>query len=113
MKANRAPRIKRFQRRRTIRLTDYEDDRLIAQADIAGLSMAEYLRRRFFGGRPIVAYADTRAINELRRVAGLLKNNFETLRQADAPKDCFKKQEEALRMLTTAIEKISKANHDR
>jgi len=113
MNTKRAARAKKFQRRRTVRLTEYEDDRLIAQANIAGLTVAEYLRRRFFGGRPVVAYTDAVTVNELRRLGGLLKHNFQTLRQADAPADCFRTQEETLRKLVAAIEKISAKIHDR
>ena len=77
------------------------------QADIAGLSLSEYMRRRFFGGRPLVAHA------ELRRIGGLLKHNFETLRQAKAPPDILERQEDALRNLVWAIQKISlRCHHD-
>lgn len=97
----------------TIRVTLKEKNRLLEQAHVAGLSVSEYMRRRFFGGRPLIAYVDTTMVNELRRLGGLLKHNFETLRQADAPTDCLRKQEEALRMLVAAIERISAPRHDR
>ena len=48
----------RFQRRRTLRLTAGEDEKLIRQAATAGLSVSEYMRRLFFGGRPIIARTD-------------------------------------------------------
>ena len=44
------------------------------QAAIAGLSVSEYMRRLFFGGRPIVARTDSQMIRELRRMGGLLKH---------------------------------------
>ena len=94
----------------TIRLTPQEKMRLDEQADIAGLSVSEYMRRRFFGGR-IAAHTDLNTIAELRRIGGLLKHNFETLRQAKAPPDVFERQEEALRNLTWAIQKISLRCH--
>jgi hypothetical protein len=72
----------KFQRRRTLRLTAEEDARLKQQAEAAGISVAEYMRRRFFGGRPIIAKTDDQAIRELRRLGGLLKHNFEAVREA-------------------------------
>ena len=65
----------------TIRVTEREKARLTEQAEIAGLSLSEYMRRRFFGGR-LAAHLDLNAIAELRRIGGLLKHNFGTLRQA-------------------------------
>jgi hypothetical protein len=71
----------RFQRRRTLRLTAEEDARLENQAKSAGISVSEYMRRRFFGGRPIVAKTDDQAIRELRRLGGLLKHHFVAVRE--------------------------------
>lgn len=97
----------------TLRVTVEEKTRLTEQAEIAGLSLSEYMRRRFFGGRPLVAYTDLNTISELRRIGGLLKHNFETLRLAKAPPDVFERQEDALRNLTWAIQKISlHCHHD-
>jgi hypothetical protein len=44
------------------------------QAAIAGLSVSEYMRRLFFGGRPLIARTDEQMIRELRRMGGLLKH---------------------------------------
>ena len=97
----------------TIRVTEREKTRLAEQAEIAGLSLSEYMRRRFFGGRPLVAHADLSTVAELRRIGGLLKHNFETLRQAKAPPDILERQEDALRNLVWAIQKISlRCHHD-
>jgi hypothetical protein len=106
MKAKRHERAPQLQRRITLRLSDYEDARLRNQAAVAGLSVSEYLRRRFFGGRPIIAHVDTRMISELRRLGGLLKYNFETLRQAGAAPELLRKQEELLAEISRAIERI-------
>ena len=98
----------------TIRVTEREKTRLTEQAEIAGLSLSEYMRRRFFGGRPLVAHTDLSAVAELRRIGGLLKHNFETLRQAKAHPDILERQEDALRKLVWAIQKISlRCHHDR
>ena len=94
----------------TIRVTEREKTRLMEQAEIAGLSLSEYMRRRFFGG-PLVAHTDLSTIAELRRIGGLLKHNFETLRQAEAPPDILERQEDALRKLGWAIQKISLRCH--
>lgn len=97
----------------TIRVTEREKTRLTEQAEIAGLSLSEYMRRRFFGGR-LAAHLDLNAIAELRRIGGLLKHNFEALRHANAPPDIFEKQEDTLRKLVWAIQKISlRCHHDR
>ena len=73
--------LARFQCRRTLRLTGEEDARLSGQAAIAGTSVSEYMRRLFFGGRPLVAKTDGQTIRELRRLGGLLKYNFEAVRE--------------------------------
>ena len=80
MKAKDKP-LARFQCRRTLRLTGEEDARLSGQAAIAGISVSEYMRRLFFGGRPLVAKTDGQTIRELRRLGGLLKYNFEAVRE--------------------------------
>ncbi|SIO61568.1 plasmid mobilization protein [Paraburkholderia phenazinium] len=53
-----------------VRLTVEEKEVLREDADIAGLSVSELVRRRYFG-RPISASVDRAMIKELRRVAGL------------------------------------------
>jgi hypothetical protein len=106
MKTKKQARSSMFQRRRTLRLSDYEDARLANQADAAGLSVSEYMRRRFFGGRPIIAHTDDRTIRELRRLGGLLKYNFETLRLAGANPEILRKQEDLLTEISLAINRI-------
>jgi hypothetical protein len=56
-----------------VRLTSAEKAALKEDADLAGLSMSELVRRRYFG-RPIVANADAIMLKELRRLGGLLKH---------------------------------------
>ncbi|MBU2780242.1 ribbon-helix-helix protein, CopG family [Acidithiobacillus caldus] len=56
-----------------VRLTASEKARLREDADLAGLSVSELVRRRYFG-RPIVAHADAVLLKELRRIGGLLKH---------------------------------------
>jgi hypothetical protein len=56
-----------------VRLTSDEKARLREDADLAGLSMSELVRRRYFG-RPIIANADAVMLKELRRIGGLLKH---------------------------------------
>ena len=97
----------------SMRVSAKQKARLAVRADVAGLSVSEYMRRCFFGGKPIVAHIDESMIRELRRIGGLLKHNFETLRNAGAPESIFEKQEDALCQLKLAIEKIGAACHDR
>ena len=73
----------------SMRISAKQKARLAVRADVAGLSVSEYMRRCFFGGKPIVAHIDETMIRELRRIGGLLKYNFETLRNADAPENIF------------------------
>jgi hypothetical protein len=56
----------------TIRVTPEEKTRLAEQAALAGLFLSEYLRRRFFGDRPVIHRVDEWMIRELRRLGGLL-----------------------------------------
>jgi len=56
-----------------VRLTAAEKARLKEDADLAGLSMSELVRRRYFG-RPIIASADAVMLKELRRLGGLIKH---------------------------------------
>ena len=98
----------------TMRVTLEEKKRLIHESGIAGLPVSELMRRRYFGGRPLVALTDAMMVRELRRVGGLLKINFETLRQGKVEPKWGQQQEYALRSLAALIEKISTAyHHDR
>jgi len=56
-----------------VRLTSAEKAALKEDADLAGLSLSELVRRRYFG-RPIIANADAVMLKELRRLGGLLKH---------------------------------------
>jgi uncharacterized protein (DUF1778 family) len=56
-----------------VRLTAAEKVRLKDDADLAGLSVSEFVRRRSFG-RAIIAQADAVTIKELRRLGGLVKH---------------------------------------
>ncbi len=56
-----------------VRLTATEKAKLKEDADLAGLSLSELVRRRYFG-KPILANADAVMLKELRRLGGLLKH---------------------------------------
>lgn len=56
-----------------VRLTTAEKVRLQDDADMAGISMSELVRARYFG-RPVIANADQVMVKELRRIGGLLKH---------------------------------------
>ena len=96
----------RFQKRRTLRLTAEEDERMTQQAAIAGISVSEYMRRLFFGGRPIIARTDDQTIRELRRLGGLLKHYFEVVKRAGNPAT-LSELDAALREIRRAIEVLS------
>lgn len=96
----------RFQKRRTLRLTAGEEEKLTRQAATAGISVSEYMRRLFFGGRPIIARTDDQTIRELRRLGGLLKHHFEVVKQTGNV-DTLSELDAALRAIRRAIEALS------
>lgn len=57
----------------SIRCTTDEKELLKQDADLAAISVSEYVRRRTFG-RPVVAHVDAVTIRELRRLGGLMKH---------------------------------------
>ena len=97
----------RFACRRTLRLSAEENERLAWQADAAGISVSEYIRRLCFGGRPITSRTDNQTIRELRRLGGLLKHNFETVREVGG-QQALPKMETALESVRLAIERLSR-----
>ena len=56
-----------------MRVTPVEKVRLKEDADDAGLSVSELVRRRYFG-RKLVARSDEKMIRNLNRIGGLLKH---------------------------------------
>jgi len=59
--------------RLNLRLPQSERNTIEHDADMAGISMSEMVRSRYFG-KKIVAHADEVMIRELRRTGGLLKS---------------------------------------
>lgn len=55
-----------------LRLPAVEKETIREDASLAGISMSECVRRRYFG-LPVTANADKLMIKELRRIGGLLK----------------------------------------
>ena len=96
----------RFQKRRTLRLTADEDKKLTRQAETAGISVSEYMRRLFFGGRPIIARTDDQTIRELRRLGGLLKHHFDMVKRTGST-GTLVELDAALRQIRQAIETLS------
>lgn len=91
----------------TFRISTAEKEYAADQAKLAGLSLSEYLRRRITGkGRPIIAFTDVNTVRELRRLGGLLKNNFETLRTAGANSKLIELQEDTLRCIGETIDRL-------
>ena len=97
----------RFEARRTLRLSAEENERLARQADAASISVSEYIRRLCFGGRPITSRTDSQTIRELRRLGGLLKCNFENVREAGGY-HVLPKMEATLEAIRQAIERLSR-----
>lgn len=90
-----------YSERITVRLHPEEKHQLMEEADFAGLSMGELVRRRYFG-RKIVAKNDVSMIKELRRVAGSLRDIHNTSSGAYSHDTAL-----ALRVLTAYIEKLA------
>ena len=97
----------RFACRRTLRISTEENERLARLADTAGISVSEYIRRLCFGGRPITSRTDCQTIRELRRLGGLLKHNFEDVRESGG-RQTLQKMETALEAVRQAIERLSR-----
>ena len=102
-KDNRSP---RFACRRTLRISAEENERLARQADAASISVSEYIRRLCFGGRPITSRTDSQTIRELRRLGGLLKHSFDTVREGGG-QQAIPKMEGTLDSVRQAIERLS------
>ena len=100
-----------FSRRRTVRITQKEDDRLIYYAHLSGMTVSRYMRRRIFGGRPIIAKTDDQAIRELRRLGGLLKHHFSMMKDANQPEAC-QEMNRTLRTIQTAIDRLGQSQDD-
>jgi hypothetical protein len=90
-----------------MRLTAAERQQLRDEADLAGMSISELVRKRTFG-KTIHAATDLMMIRELRRLGGLQKHtinkfapHFEVVDECNA----------TIRALRAAIERV--ANHDR
>ena len=56
-----------------MRLTPEEKQRIRDDAQLAGLTMSEFARRRMLG-RTVLASVDMNLVRELRRLGGLLKH---------------------------------------
>ena len=96
----------------TLRVTPEEKDWLAERVAIIGISLSAYARNRLFGGRPILPRADEGAIRELRRMGGLIKHNFETLRQTGGGENLHKEMENFLRVTAAKIEELGSRHDD-
>ncbi len=97
----------------TLRVTPEEKDRLREHTALMGVSLSAYVRTKIFGGRPLIPRTDECTIRELRRMGGLLKHHFSTLREANVSEDFFLLHEKLLHAIRQKIDDIGTANHDR
>lgn len=86
-----------------LRVTEEELTQLREDADLAGLSLSELVRRRYFG-MPIIASADEAMIRELRRQGGLLKSCHNA-----SDGKLTNEYAAALKSLAAAIESLAKS----
>ena len=90
-----------------MRLTASERVQLREEADLAGMSISEFVRRRAFG-KTIHAATDLMMIRELRRLGGLQKYAMNKLAlHGEVVDECVA----TIRALRAAIERV--ANNDR
>lgn len=94
-------------------MTHEEKNLLAERVSTIGISASAYVRHRIFGGRPIIPRVDEAMIRELRRMGGLLKHNFETLRQANVDREFIRQHENLLRAIIDKIEELGSVRHDR
>lgn len=90
-----------------VRVSESEKDQLRQDADLAGLSVSELVRRRYFG-RPIVAAEDMAAIRELVRLAAQQRQLGGLIKQLNMQSDARYSQPvsdalQALSMLTRSL----------
>ena len=78
-----------------------------------GVSLSAYVRTKIFGGRPLIPRTDECTIRELRRMGGLLKHHFSTMREANVSEDFLRLHENLLQAIRQKIDAIGIANHDR
>jgi uncharacterized protein (DUF1778 family) len=90
-----------------MRLTAAERVLLREEADLAGMSISELVRKRTFG-KTIHAATDLMMIRELRRLGGLQKHTINKFPQhVEIVDEC----NATIRAIRAAIERVS--NHDR
>lgn len=87
-----------------MRITPAELERLRADADLAGVTVSELVRRRSLG-RVIHAASDMVMVRELRRLGGLQKHTMNRLAQyAGVADECIA----TIRALRVAIERVAR-----
>lgn len=85
-----------------LRVTPAEHEKLREDADMAGLSLSELVRRRYFG-RPIITRSDEVTVRELRRLGGLLKHLHN-----ESDGKLTKDYAAAIKQVAAAIERLAK-----
>lgn len=88
------------------RVTEEEYAKIQEQADVAAISISEFLRRRALG-RKIAAKSDLRVLAELRRLGGLLKFVY-TETRTETRGAYSKKTAEAIQSLTACARAIER-----
>jgi hypothetical protein len=93
----------------TVRLTETESGYIASEADICGLSVSSFMRKKCLGGR-VTPKADLRALAELRRLGGLLKHLHNETKGAYSAltSDCLREIASYTRNLNTEFNKRHK-----
>lgn len=91
-----------------VRFTDEEHQRLLAEADAHGTTVSKLVRAKVIGAR-ITSRVDAKAVAELRRQGGLLKDLAAQLRE-HSDGDARPKINQALAEIITAIKRVGGAS---
>ncbi len=93
-----------------LRITKKEKDNLRFQSEIAGQSVSNLVRNKIQNIK-IVPKVEKILINELRRQGGLLKNNFQTVKNSELnnyeKEQCSTQMKQTLNEIQNLINKIS------
>lgn len=98
----------------TLRCSKAEKLKLREDANLAGLSLSELIRRQYFR-RPIVPAANMEVVREIRRQGGLLKHLIAATPHGeydDAVKHAIQLMDEYIRVLTVKAKEIRDREED-
>jgi hypothetical protein len=90
----------------TVRLTEAEREHIASEADVCGLSVSSFMRKKSLGGHA-TPKTDLRVLSELRRMGGLLKHTHNETKGAYSARtsDCLREIAAYIRNMNTEFNK--------